>query len=166
MPVGEWDDIPINRLTTDPEHPIYDLPNSNARHVVDLTMLPMLDEEGYKHNIFDEDGYCIPQREAVIDELVNTAEMLLHLNYLNNLFTSDDGDPTQLYIYPMVLLRNIGQFQAHGLAGCFNPFLERLNCRITHTVHAPSSEVSTHRATMPILIKCTQGPGFMMLKKE
>ena len=60
MPVGEWDDIPINQLTTDPERPIYDSPDSNARHVVDLTTLPMLDEEGHKCNIFDEDGYHIP----------------------------------------------------------------------------------------------------------
>ncbi|KIM61774.1 hypothetical protein SCLCIDRAFT_9343 [Scleroderma citrinum Foug A] len=139
MPVGEWDDIPINRLTTDPEHPIYDLPNSNARHVVDLTMLPMLDEEGCKHNIFDEDGYCIPQREAVIDELVNTAEMLLHLNYLNNLFTSDDGDPTQLYIYPMTLASSKtmsvmeGASSAHTCTAMLYDSFKKIYLYINHT---------------------------------
>ena len=58
--------------------------------------------------------------------------MLFLLNHLNDLFTSDDGDPTRLYVYPMALLRNVGQFQAHGLASCFNPLLERLNRHITH----------------------------------
>ena len=63
MPMGKCDDIPINQLTTDPNHPIYDSPDFNACHVVDLATLPMLDEEGCKCNIFDEVGYIAYPKE-------------------------------------------------------------------------------------------------------
>ena len=39
-------------------------------------------------------GYRIPRREAVIDESVNTAGMLFHLNDLDELFTSNNGNST------------------------------------------------------------------------
>ena len=81
--------------------------------------------------------------------------------------TSDDGNPTWCYIYPMALLCNIGQFQVHGLATCFNPLLERLNAISPIMAFTPSDDSrSLFTRYNPYTHQCNQGPGFMMFKKR
>ena len=117
---------------------------------------PILDEEGCKCNIFDEVGYCIPQRKAIIDESVNMTGML----------TSDDGNPTWLYIYPMALLCNMGNFKLMGWPLVLTHCKKGLIAISPIMAFTPLFKVELHKATMPILIECNPGPVSWCSKRD
>lgn len=136
VPVSQWEEFPVDDLKDRHEY-IYDSPFSNDRNEIDLENHPLLDEAGLEVPVYDDDGYRIPRRNALVDEGVSDTGMLFKLKDLHELFHHNDEDidieedtdqpVTPHYLYPMACLKDVGQFQAHGLFTCFRPHLNRIN---------------------------------------
>lgn len=100
-----------------------------------------MDERSHERSVYDEDGYRIPRRHAAVQLGVKPAGILFNLANFHRLFESEEDDfeedpqgSTLHYVYPIACLRNVGQFQAHGILNCLVPILHRINERLaTHT---------------------------------
>ncbi|KAF9236599.1 hypothetical protein BU15DRAFT_63863 [Melanogaster broomeanus] len=136
VPVDHWEEISVDEITREHGEEIYDSALRTERERVELDTYPLLNERGSEQQVYDEAGFRIPRRKAIIGGDVTMTGMLFALRNIHELFHRDqdnmtleeaDMPVTPHYIYPIGCLKQTGQFQAHGLFSCFSTQLQTIN---------------------------------------
>ena len=131
-----------------PDRDLYSSPDPSDRTLVDISTLPLTDEDGLEINVYDVDGYRVPRRNPRHDRNQPPCGLLANLTRVRTLFQEgdgydpDDGDddermgepatPVVINVYPQALTRSFGHFQADGVPLGFNPILKHINRHMAH----------------------------------
>ncbi|KAH7917232.1 hypothetical protein BV22DRAFT_1135578 [Leucogyrophana mollusca] len=155
IPVVRWVPIPPEEIRIRVGE-VYDSPDPLIREEVDLDTFQLLDQHGHEVNIYGEDGFRIPRQSPRCAAGVTPCGILMDLNNLHELFSSDEDDfpepPTvpnddddsdgeninidvvkvpvnkvPFNIYPQAYLHQYGHYQAHGIFNIFKPILAEIN---------------------------------------
>ncbi|KAG2133428.1 hypothetical protein BD769DRAFT_1665695 [Suillus cothurnatus] len=135
LDVREWCNVHNYRQHEDDI--LYDKSNNNPmRTEVDLEDLPLLDEEGFEVNIYNEQGFRVPRRAPV---QFSTCGALLNLHSVHELFHSEDDahgnahNKAPFDIYPLACTKMLGSIQSRSIMSHFPPHLTRID----NSVHPP-----------------------------
>ncbi|KAG2063879.1 hypothetical protein BDR04DRAFT_1163227 [Suillus decipiens] len=128
LDVREWREVP--NLQNE-NGIVYDKTSGDPmRTEVDLEGLPLLDEDGFEINVYNELGFRVPRRAPV---QFSTCGALLNLHSVHELFRSDNNvhgntrNKAHFDIYPLACTKTLGNVQSRSLMSDFLPHLTRIN---------------------------------------
>jgi hypothetical protein len=131
--------------------PLYDGYDPRHRRQVDaetLRDLPLLNDDGSEHNIYDADGYRVPRQATRSRADATSCGMLVDLRQVRPLFQHtaldrralngaedddfdagdyDDQVEAKIGVYPQAYLKHLGHFQANAVPSGFAPLLSHIN---------------------------------------
>ncbi|KAG1721838.1 hypothetical protein EDB19DRAFT_1917044 [Suillus lakei] len=129
LDVQEWRNVLNNQRNEDDI--LYDKPNNDPmRAEVNLEELPLLDEEGFEVNVYNEQGFRVPRRAPV---QFSTCGALLNLHSVHELFRSEEDAHGNIHnkapfdIYPLACTKTLGNIQSRGIMSNFLPHLTRID---------------------------------------
>ncbi|KAI5995892.1 hypothetical protein EDD15DRAFT_2195367 [Pisolithus albus] len=118
LDVHHWRTIPEESITR--VNPVlYDKPDDDpSRLPVDLHDLPLLDDDGFEINIYNEAGYRVPRRSP---STFDTCGALLDLRRVHELYQGDEDayghvqNEVPYTVYPLAFTGNLGNVKASGI---------------------------------------------------
>lgn len=151
------------------QHPIiYDCHLPGSRHIVEnLHDLPLYDERGAEHKIFDPDGKKIPRRGARLGDNSGHCGILVNLRTIDSLFYPDEDDahdsgldnddlsadenhqscspkprklPGHMSVYPQAFLRDYGHIQTSATLDIISSAIDRINLNVCRDENAQDSD--------------------------
>ncbi|KAG2030241.1 hypothetical protein BDR03DRAFT_1017336 [Suillus americanus] len=128
LDVREWREVPNWQ---NGHGVIYDKSSGDPmRAEVNLEDLPLLDEDGFEINVYNEQGFRIPRRAPV---QFSTCGALLNLHSVHELFRSDDDahgntrNKAHFDMYPLACTKTLGNIQSRSLISDFLPHLTQID---------------------------------------
>jgi hypothetical protein len=139
--VSSFRQISTRSLTRKHGREIYDSRSPELRRRVDITKLPLVDNDGAEIHVFDGNSRRIIRRTAIEDEGPSCG-VLMDLENIDPLFNRTDTEQTddndagsappvghrvKINAYPLGFLRVAGNIQANGIPHCFHPTITQIN---------------------------------------
>jgi hypothetical protein len=153
--VEGWEEIPEVEIQR--EYPqVYDHWDPGERNEVDIIGYPQEDDLGREVRLYDQNGYKIPRRYALVDENQPPCGILLDLRTIETLFTTGgdddlyshgdnndiDSNAVRVQLFPVAFLHKYGHVQANGVMPAFRRTMREVNDTIGSSSHRESDSDS------------------------
>jgi hypothetical protein len=129
---------------------VYDSPNRESRHEIDLEQYPVFNEDGQENRVYNQHGMRIPRVEySNEEEPLRHAGVLVDLREIAYKFDGQEGD-RNITLYPQAYLHSVGHVKAHGVITPFRELIEDYNDVISELWEEEDENDTSMKAITPV----------------